>query len=47
MIQIIAYEWSETQPERARMETPIKTLDLFFSWKKGDPLAHMWKRFEK
>jgi len=47
MIQIITYEWSETHPYRARMESQAKTLDDFFQWKKGDPLAHCWKRFSK
>ena len=52
MIQLIAYEWSETAPERAVMELAPKDphpelIEAMFNDKARHPLAAMWSRFEE
>jgi hypothetical protein len=51
MLQIIGYEWSESQPDRAAMEFTLAEgeppTDMVLTAKQTDPLAHMWSRFKK
>lgn len=51
MIQIVKYEWSETQPSRAAMEFPrgvpkkYLTVDEMMEMKASDPLAEHWNNW--
>ena len=50
MIQIIAYEWSEIDPDRAVMELAPKDLhpeliEGLFNSKAAHPLAPMWQNY--
>lgn len=52
MGQIVNYEWSESQPDRAAMEFALDReaeipTEAMFNSKRDDPLSHMWKRFSK